>query len=677
MSDSLRQRVWYRQDPEQGHQTLCDVAKAREGMQQKRKHEAVKLMRLYDGETVTGFERRPGTVENTQDDSRLLGGEPVDITLNIAQTLVDTLDAKLAGLENTKPQITTVEASYDVRRQARLADRFIEGQYFERQGRFFDLWDMFRFALRLALASTRTAAVKFFADAKVGRIQAEVHDTLSMWVDSPGAVYDYPTGMGHQTLWDPERVLEIHGDYYPEEFTGGAKISMADDVHKAAVRNARGLGLEVLCDDRDYRKEEINRVPMTEGWRFKFSDKPGCYCKTFPGARYPLVWAPYNYEDPPFVFVGGQRSLTSFWHRTLTKPIVAPILRVNEILASIDRSERLTPKGVIFYDPEEINPAMLQTGDDHELIPIPGLSGMKGKPTYEAPAPFHPLALDLVKFYLEQCYNLPGVSELHASGDTSGEWSGAALRIRKQLINERFATIQRAYVQASTVEASRQIIRCAKELYKLDPKFSATWKGAGFLKQIDAKVLGILDEYKYDVGCYPVSENKNTPESEIALSQELRSVGLITGDAYLNTLQYFNTIQEAKSTNEAQERLVGIQIDKWLTADPSEMRGRRFYRGPVRTMDIYAGIIQVNRAYMNAQADEVDDRRLMFFSRYLTQLKKFADTDAAEQANLAKSAGGTGQAAQTAVGTAAAAGGAMGAAAPAAMPLPQAAPMAA
>lgn len=645
-----RNQVWHRQSPEEGQRTLCDQATAYEGRSQKRKHEAVKLMRLYEGDPVTGFERGLRTADNTHDDARL-DGEAVDITLNLAQTLVDTLDAKLAGLENTKPQIVTVEASYEVRRQARLVDRFIEGQYYERQGRFFDLWDVFRFALRLALASTRTAAVKFIANERLGKIQAEVHDTLSMWIDSPSAVYDYPSGMGQTTLWDPERLIELAGKQYP---------GFEDDVMAAAVPPGRSLGLEQLSDDEDYRREDMRRVPVHEGWRFKFGGKAGLYCKTFPGAKQPLVWDPYDYEDPPFVFVGGQRSLTSFWHRTLTKPIVAPILRVNEILASIDRSERLTPKGVIFYDPEEIPKEKLEVGDDHELIAIPGLSGMKGKPIYEAPAPFHPLALDLVRFYIEQCYNLPGVSELHASGDTSGEWSGAALRIRKQLINERFSTIQRGYVQASTVEASKQIIRCAKELAQKNENFAALWKGDGFMKQIDASVLGILDKHKYDVGTYPVSENKNTPESEIALSQELRSVGLITGDSYLNTLKYFNTLQEAKSSNEAQERLIGKQLDKWLTAEPEEMRDRKFFRAPVRTMNIYAAIIQVNRAYLNAQADEVDDVRLQLFARYLKTLKKFADEDAKKQAGLIQQAGGTASAAQAL--------GAPGAAAPAAMP---------
>jgi len=637
--DSRRSQVWSRQERDKGHQTLCDQAKAYEGRSTRRKAEAVQLMHLYEGDTVYGFDRGfGGTADGTSDNVKV-AGEPVEITLNLAQALVDTLDAKIAGLENTKSQITTVDASWDVRRRALLVDRFVEGQYYERQGRFQDLWDVFRFALRLALASTRTAAVKFLANPKAGKIQTEVHDTLGMWVDTHGAIYDYPTGMGHTTWWDPEKLIDTYGDKMYAGF--------ADDVVKASSHPRKALGLELFSEDYDYLRQDLVRVPVTEGWRFKSAGRDGTYCMSFPGAKEPIHWDPYCYEDPPFVFVGGQRSLTSFWHRTLTKPIVGPILRVNEILASVDRAERLTPKGVMFYDPEEIAPQQIQVGDDMELIPIPGLSGMKGKPIYEAPPPFHPIVLELVKFYLEQCYNLPGVAELHASGDTSGEWSGAALRIRKQLINERFSTIQRAYVHASTVEATQQIIRCAKELYKQDPKFSALWRGQGFMRQIDARVLGVLDECKYEVGLYPVSESKHTPESELALSQELLQVGIVTGDSYLNTLKWYDAQQGAKSNTDAQDRLIGMQIDKWLTAEPEEMRGnKRFYKGPVRTMQIFAAIIQVNRAYLNAQADDVEPRRLAFFERYLKDLKKFADEQATQQAGLTAQAGGSAAAVQ-------------------------------
>lgn len=636
-----RKQVWSRMEPEKGHVALVELARSKDNKRSgRRKHESVKLMRLYEGETVTGYDRGMGTAENVSDSP--LRGEPVDTTLNIAQSLVDTLDAKISGLENTKPQIVTAEAKWDTRRQAILADRFIEGQYNEKQGRFQDLWDVFRFGLRLALASTGTAAIKFFSNPRAGRIQLEVHDTLSMWMDTPGAIYDYPTGMGHTTLWDPEKLVDFYGEKFKSSWP-----TFEEDVFKAAAPIARkDLGLEVFNEDHDHQNGDVMRVAVTEGWRFKSADRDGVYGASFPGAKHPLEWERYPYEDPPFVFVGGTRTLTSFWHRTLTKPLIAPILRVNEILASIDRAERLTPKGVIFYDPEEIKKELLAVGDDHECIPVPGLSAMKGKPIYEAPAPFHPLALDLVKFYLDQCYALPGVSEMHAGGDViKGEWSGAAIRMRKQLFSERFSVIQRAYVHATTVEASKQIIRCAKELYERDPKFSSTWRGPGFMKQIDGRVLGILDKHKYEVSTYPVSENKHTPESEMALSQDLLSVGIITGDTHLNTLKYFNVLQDAKGNNEAQERLIGLQVDKWLMAEPHEMRSKRFYRGPVRTMNIYAAIIQVNRAYLNAQADDVDERRLAIFARYLKDLQKLEREARTMQAQLMQQAGGTATAA--------------------------------
>jgi len=640
MIDSLRKRCWHRQSCEEGHKTLCEMAATYEPRFSKRASEATRLMGLYEGRTVTGFGQR-GMAENTSDDA-IFDGEPVDITLNLAQSLVDTLDAKIAGLENTKPQIVTVEAKWDVRRQALLAGRLLEGQYLERQGRFQDLWDVFRFALRLALASTRTAAVKFMSNPKAGKIQAEVHDTLSMWVDQTAAVYDAPSGMGHVTYWDPERLVETYQDE-----VRGTYPDFEADVFKAAAPRGKTLGLEALNDDQDRRlRQDEVRVAVTEGWRFASpGGAKGVQCVAFKGGQRHLVWRPYEYEDGPFVMVGGMRSLTSYWHRTLIKPIVAPILRANEILSSIDRSERLTPKGLIFYDPEEITRELLAVGDDHECIPIPGLSGMKGKPIYEAPAPFHPLALELVRFYIEQVYTLPGISELHAAGDTKGEWSGAALRIRKALINERFSTIQRAYVHASTVEASRQIIRCAKEMQKEKPDFAINWRGAGFMKQIDAKVLSVLDKYAYDVQIYPVSESKDTPESELALNQELLEGGIVDGASRLETLRWFDAQQAAKTNTDAQERLISIQIDKWLMAEPSEMRGRRFYRGPVRSMLIPAAIVQVNRAYLNAQADEVEERRIGFFKRYLNDLMKISLAAQTEQAGLMAQAGGTAAAA--------------------------------
>lgn len=607
---------WYSaKDPAEGARQLVSVGQSYDTRNARRKNDAIQLMRLYEGESVS-MGRSVSTAASAEDisDTARLGDNVVDITLNIAQSLVDTCDAKVGGLEKTKPQIVTTGATYEVRRRAILTDRLIEGQFNQKQGRFNDLWEVYRFALRLALASTRTSAVKFYANEDAGRVCAEVHDCLSMWVDVPGTTYDYPTQLGETTYWDPERLIDLAGDLYP---------GVRDDIMNACQPISRSLGLEVLNDDGfDYFRNNCQRVPVYEGWRLKYGKRTGKYCMTFPGARLPIQWADYPYEDPPFVFVGGQRSLVSFWHKTLVAPVVAPILRVNEILSAVDRAERLCPKGVMFYDPEEVSKEMLEVGDDYELIPVPGLSGMKGKPVYEAPAPFHPIVMDLVRFYIEQCYAITGISEMHALADVKGDWSGAALRLRKQLINERFAVIQSAYIQGLVVEGSKQIVRCVKDLVKRTGKFSSVWKGQGFLREIDAKVLSVLDENVYDVQTYPVSEQKNSPESRAQLAEELMATQVITGDAYVNILRHFDTLSETKG-NEEQTRLIGIQIDKWLTGEPEDMRSRKFYRGPIRTMDLFAAVVQVNKAYLKAMADDVDDARLRFFKRYLQEIQKF------------------------------------------------------
>lgn len=633
MSEALRRTIWSAaESPEIGAAALCSLSDRYEAGHTRRKLEAIRLMQVYEGQTVGGFSAaaldQNGTFEGADP---LLQDEPVDQTLNIGQDIVDTLNAKVASLENNKPQIVVTDGAWETRRQAILADRFIEGQFHERQGKFFDLWDMFQHALRLALASTRTSAVKFFSDDKAGKICAELHDTLSMWVDVSGHPYDYPTNMGEVTYWDPDKLIAKYPQFE-------AKIVGAT----APVRT--GLGLEVLDQDYDYLNQDVQRVKVVEGWRFKHHDKPGKYCMAIKDQV--LEWMDYGYEDPPFVFVGGIRSLTGFWHRTLTKSIAAPILRTNQILGSLDASERLTPKGVMYYDPEETPKEQLESVDDVILIPVVGLNSGRGKPQYEQPPPFHPLVLELIRFYKEQCYDLSGVSQMHTAGRREqGLTSGVALRIVKQLINERFAPIQRAYIQASCIEASKQIIRCAKELAESNPKFASTWKGEGFMKQIDVGVLSILDKQKYSVDVYAVSETKNSPEDRVSLAEELMAGGIITGEAFVSVLKHYDTFGETEVSS-SQRRFIAKQIDKWLFSDPKELSQKGFYRGPIKTMNLYAAVVQVNKAYLDAMTDEVDQRRLNYFSRFLVQAQKFLEEKQARAAALAAKTGGTAAGAQ-------------------------------
>ena len=631
-----RQKYWWGQEPEKAAGTLITLATQFDQRNNFRKAEAWRLMQLYEGERVGGQSSYFSDSVASNSVGAVAGAEPVDITLNIAQDLVDTLVSKIASLENPKSQFVTTDSSWEVRRQAILCDRFVEGQFGQKQGKFQDLWEMFAHALRLSLSSTGTTAIKFFADDVSGKIRAELYDCLDVWQDC--TAHDAPTSMGASHWWDPEHLCEL----YPEH---EEKIFSAMEPYRPYNL------LENSNDEYDRVIERTERVRVVESWRFKYGDTVGKYCRAIKGQL--LEWEDYEYEDSPFVFIGGVRNLTGCWNRTLTKPIAYQILRVNEILASIDRAERLTPKGTLMFDPEEIPKEALESVGDFDLIPITGLSGMRGKPQYEAPPPFHPLALELVKYYRQACYDLSGISQMHTAGTREqGITSGVALRIVKQLINERFAPVQRAYVNAAAVQATHMIIRCARKLAESDKGFSSAWKGDGFIQEIDAKVLSVLEDNLYEVTVDAVAESKNSPEDRMQLATELVQGGIITGESWKAILTSYYTYGELR-TSDSQRRYVQKQIDSWLFSDPDEISDTRFYRGPIRSMQMAAAATQVNGAYLDALTDEVDESRLVFFSRFLKQCKAFIEEDQQKLAGLAQQSGGTAAALNTITGAAA------------------------
>lgn len=617
-------KVWHREtDRALAGESLLALSETFERAQTRRKREATQLHQLYAGERIGGganFLDRDEDLETVA-----APGSPIDITLNVAQDIVDTIVSKLAATESNKPQFVVTDGSWEVRRRAILADRLVEGVFRERQGKFFDLWDVFQHALRIALAPTGTAAVKFFSDPREGRVCAELHDTLSMWTDTGGQPYEFPTSMGELTWWDADRLIAKYPAF---------RAQILDAIEP--VQGGTGQGLETLDRDYDYVYENVERVKVCEGWRFKYLDKPGRYCMAIKGAT--LEFKDYDHEDPPFVFVGGIRSLTGFWHRSALQSIAAPILRVNDILRSLDDAESLTPRAVYYFDPEVTPKEHVESIDDVIAIPVVGMNRGIQPGKYEHPPPFHPLVLEFLKWYLELCYSLSGVNQFHTSGSLKGDWSGVALRLLKQQLNERFAPIQRAYVQASCVEAAKQIIRCVKELGK---DFKTSWKGdEGFLREIDSRVLAVLDEHKWTVDVYAVAESKNTPESRVSLAEELMQTGIITGDAFVEILRHYDTVGESETTG-SQKRFIAKQIDRWLFAEPDEIADGGFYRGPVRTMDLFAAVAQVNKAYIDAQTDEVEPARLKLFERFLQQCEKYIREKQSMQMQMAQQGGGT------------------------------------
>lgn len=623
-----RKQLWYTLGEEEGGPSLVALAGKYRMQFTSRKTRAVNLLSLYEGLSLGRFSADAyddaGPLELWGNDATDEDDSPVDVVWNVGASIMDSIDAKLFALDRIKTQFVVTDGGWEAKRAAIMASRFIEGQMSEPQGIFPNLWAMWRHAARLAETSTGAAAVFFWPDQEAGRIVAELDDTLNMFVETSGLPYDGITSIGRVTYWDPDKLAAK----YPE--------------HEQAIFSAAETPDHELTpeDDTDAPPEEVQRVPLVQGWRMKAPGVKGMYCAAIPGAT--LEWEEYKCDEPPCVFYIPMRQLAGFWGRTRLERIVRPLQRLNEVLAAVDDAERLTPKGVVWYDPTTTDNTQLETVKNVVLIPHTG--PMDRKPVYEPPAPFHPLQLELLKLHRDACFDLTGMSEAHVTASRErGLSSGVAIRLVQDQVYERFAPTEEEFSRCVGEASARQMIRCIKQM----GSFKSTWKSAekgGFLAEIPSEVFNILDKYKYKAEPYAVSGNINTPADRVELAEKLMGSGVITGEAYAAILQHFDVPGQADAgIGKVEEQFVAKQVDLWLFGELKEMPKR--YMGPEKWMQLEQRLLQVGAAYLEAKMEmcgglndpEVIDR-LGYFFRFISELEALIEQKKQREAELAATA---------------------------------------
>lgn len=629
--------LWYEKtDREEQGKALCELARKHKEGFGRRKERACALLSMYEGLNIDRMAAdaydtaQPFTFDRMDRDGNPAEGE-YHQTHNLGARILDAIDAKIFALERTKTQFVMSEGGWKVKSAGIKAARFIEGQMGEPQGMFKDLWELWRQGARLTTIATTAAMVFFWSDPTQGKIVAELDDTLDVFVETTGLPYDGYSSIGRVTYWDPEKLARR----YPK--------------HEAAIRAAAVTAESIstwgeLYNDDDENEAGTLRVPLVQGWRMRIGDPKkggveGLEVAAIPGLT--LDSKPYPYDYPPCVRFCPYPQLAGKWGRTILERAVNAIRRYNEILNSVDLAERLTPKGVVFYDPTTTDPALMAQVKDVIAIPYTGPAGKE--PKYEPLDPVSQVVLEILQLHKDAAYDLTGMNEAHATMALGKGLSGVAIRLIKQEIYEMFAPLEDEFTRCVGPETAKQIMRCARELQK-EGGFTAVWKGGkegGWLKEISADVFDILEDQTYRTAAQPVAGTANTPADRVALAEELVQVGIITGEAYAQILQDFNTF--GRTGNEqamVEDAFIEKLIDAWLYDDIEEAKQRTIQ--PEVWMDRDLGMtLKVGAAYLQFRMDTITDRddadvqtRLGFFKNYMSALQK----NAQERAKLATQA---------------------------------------
>jgi hypothetical protein len=496
----------------------------------------------------------------------------------------------------------TSHGSWSDRRIAKKLELLVETEFYEPQGRFATLEELWIHAVRIAAAATGSVAVKVCVYPSEPRVSHEIHDTLTMFFDYGELTYGELLTVGEITWFDIDRALEMFQGPGCEEKIRRSAEKPPDEFQAPA--GSTGHLTEM--------------VALYEGWRGSHGEKCGKYCAAVKDG--PLEFKDYDFARPPFVWFVIDPHLYGVLGHPLTHQVYESVKRDNLILAKVDRGVSKAIRNVTVVDKMKmVDPNALDTTEDDLILDMNDPSAIQ---QFSAQG-FHSSHLEVAERHWLDAHNVSGVPEMHtASKAQPGITAAIADRQVAARLNERFAAVQRRYVQAVAVDDTKLIIQALREVRDRG-KFTRMWPGKKFLEEITSDVLD-LDDTKYRIRPAATSGRANSPEGRLQLAFELRQMGILSDDGFA-AVQSGYDVPEELDDRDTQREWLENEINRWLFADDEEVQKPDFYRGPLKFMDLPAAIKRVVDGLLEAQMEKLEEDRLEFFLLFLS------DVDAALQ----------------------------------------------
>lgn len=582
-------------NPKEAGERLITLANCNKGQQETRRQLAAKYASLYEGMHLGGLAPY-GYTTDAQHYFRE-SGDKIPIIRNAAHSIVDTFVSKIAALETPKPSMMTSHGSWSDRRIAKKLELLVEAEFYEPQGRFATLEELWIHAVRIAAAATGSVAVKVTVYPNEPRVSHEIHDTLTMFFDYGELTYGDMLTVGEITWFDIERLCEI--------FPGKANEEL--------IRRSAEKPPEEFRAPAGSTGHITEMVALYEGWRGTHGGKCGKYCASVKEGT--LEFKDYDYPRPPFVWFVIDPHLYGVLGHPLTHQVYESVRRDNLILSKIDRGVSKAIQNVIVVDKMKmVDPTALDTTEDHMVLDMNDPSAIQN---FSAQG-FHQSHLDVAERHWLDAHNVSGVPEMHtASKAQPGITAAIADRQVAARLNERFAAVQRRYVQAVAVDDTKLIIQALREVRERG-KFTKLWPGKKFLEEVTSDVLD-LDDTKYRIRPAATSGRANSPEGRLQLAFELRQMGILSDDGFAAVQSGFDVPEELEDRDTQREWLEN-EINRWLFAPDEDVEKPDFYRGPLKFMDLPAAIKRVVDGLLEAQMEKLEDDRLEFFLLFLSDI---------------------------------------------------------
>lgn len=588
---------WYRMSGEEAAQALMSECERAIQYNSSRRAEALQFASLFEGLELTSF-NESGYVH---DNDEVFGDLDIPIVRNTCRSIVQTAVSKISAQDSPLPQFMSNGGDWTTRTKAVRLDRLVSAEYEQAQGMFANLHELFRHGATLAMASTGSFAVFYFAGPD-GLI-AELDDTLTLGMECAGR-YGRVISMTRKTWYNAEELITRFPKFEDE-------ILENEDRMPDGVRDISGG----LSPERG--------VAVFQGWR-------SCIGKKNMGREMFVLKdgtvlrddKKYERKGPPMVMWHYERSLYGHWGVSLTRSIYNQCVRVNQILADVDYAEHNSPQCLVLHKKGATMPGDTDKVRGWQFVEIGGAADMNNAFSPIVPPKYNQQSVELMMLHEQGAHDISGVSDQHTSAKRSvGTTSGKHENMVAALFTERFADNERRLIDTRTTSSARVIVWCLQDQLEEDPEYKRIYAKGDYVEEVKLADLD-LDLDRYTISIAPVSEDKQSPKARLERMDSAFDAGLITGSELLGFQQDYD-VKARSSMAVAQDNWLERQIDKWMHADNVE------YQGPVQWMDLQSAARMVAQAMLIARTKGLPDERLGFFLRFLDEVQTFIDSASA------------------------------------------------
>lgn len=558
------QAQWWKKKSEEVPGTIFGIVNFLLTNQATRYQDNLDYMRLYSNRDVTSMASDAYGRINRKD----------RLTLNVVQSCVDTLQAKIAKAR-PRPMFLTDGADWEKQQKAKKQQKFCDGAAYE-VGLFQKGPQIFKDA-----AIFGDGFLKWYE--ANGRICCERVFPNEISVDDADGIYGEPRSL-YQTKTVSREVLLDAWPEYKNRISNAAKsqnqqftnvLHLADQVtvieawHLPSGPDAKD-GKHVIVID--------NQELMSEEWTKPF----------FPFSR-------LSYSE----------RLLGYFSQGLAEQLISIQIELNKLLRTLQLSMHLLSVPKVFVE-NGSKIAVQQINNE-----IGGIIKYTGtKPIYEAISGTPPdIAMQIEKLY-QRAYEIAGISQLSAtSKKPDGLDSGKAIREYSDIETERFVIVGQKYEQFF-IDCYKQIISLAKDIYDRDGKLASKAISNKGFEEINWKEVD-LDEDDYVIQLYPTSMLSKTPAGRLQDVQELLQAGFISQEQGMKLLD-FPDLQNVMDLKNAPYDDIEDTIGRMLE------KGEYFAPEPYQNLSLALELTQLH--YNKAKKDGLPEERLELLRRYMSDI---------------------------------------------------------